>query len=38
VNCNLRLTDRWWRGLGSETLPRLGTITGEVPNLHIVEA
>jgi hypothetical protein len=35
---DLRLTDRWWRGPGSETLPRLGTLTGEVPNLSIVEA
>jgi hypothetical protein len=35
---SLRLTDRWWRGPRSETLPRLGTLMGEVPNLAIVEA
>jgi hypothetical protein len=35
---NIQLTDRWWQGLGSETLPRLGTLTGEVPNLPTVEA
>jgi hypothetical protein len=35
---NLRLTDRWWRGLGSETLLRLGTLTREVLNLPTVEA
>jgi hypothetical protein len=38
ADCNLRLTDRWWQGPGSETLPRLGTLTGEVPNLPTVEA
>jgi hypothetical protein len=38
VDCNFRLTDRWWRGPGSETLPRSGTLTGEVPNLPTVEA
>jgi hypothetical protein len=34
---NLRLADMWWRGPGSETLLRLGTLMGKVPNLHIVE-
>jgi hypothetical protein len=29
VDRNLRLSDRWWWGLGSETLPRLVTLTGE---------
>jgi hypothetical protein len=38
VERNLRLTDRWWQGLRSETLPRLGTLMREVPNLPIVEA
>jgi hypothetical protein len=38
VGHNFRLTDKWWRGPGSETLPRLGTLTGEVPNLPTVEA
>jgi hypothetical protein len=35
---NLRLTDRWWQGPGSETLSGLGTLMGEVPNLPTVEA
>jgi hypothetical protein len=35
---SLWLTDRWWWGPGSKTLPRLGTLTVEVPNLTIVEA
>jgi hypothetical protein len=35
---SLWLTDRWWRGPRSKTLPRLGTLTGEVPNLPTVEA
>jgi hypothetical protein len=30
---NIWLTDRWWRGPGSETLPRLETLMGEVSNL-----
>jgi hypothetical protein len=38
VDRNLWLTDRWWWGPGSETLPRLGTLTGEVSNLPTVEA
>jgi hypothetical protein len=38
VDRNLQLTDRWLRGPGSETLPRLGTLMGEVPNLPTVEA
>jgi hypothetical protein len=37
VDRNLRLTDRWWWGPGNETLPRLGTLTGEVPNLATFE-
>jgi hypothetical protein len=35
---NLRLIDRWWWAPGSETLLRLGTLTGEVPNLPTAEA
>jgi hypothetical protein len=38
VDHNLQLTDRWWQGPRSETLLRLGTLTGEVPNLPTVEA
>jgi hypothetical protein len=37
VDRSLWLTDRWWQGPGSETLPRLGTLTGEVSNLTTVE-
>jgi hypothetical protein len=37
ADLNLRLTDRWWRGPGSETLLRLGTLMGEVPNLPTIE-
>jgi hypothetical protein len=35
---NLRLTDRWWQGPGSETLSRLWRLMGEVSNLPTVEA
>jgi hypothetical protein len=38
VDRNLRLTDMRWWGRRSETLPRLGTLMGEVPNLTTVEA
>jgi hypothetical protein len=38
VDRSFWLIDRWWRGPGSETLPGLGTLKGEVPNLTTVEA
>jgi hypothetical protein len=38
ADCSLRLTDRWWQGPRGESLLRLETLTGEVPNLTIVEA
>jgi hypothetical protein len=38
VDHNFWLTDRWWQVPRSETLSRLGTLKGEVPNLTTVEA